>query len=197
MLSIVLIRFYEFESFSHFLMLKSLLRSDTHGNASGGVVFDLVREQLPLHCEAGVVRLFGAADIGVTGLVSGWAEPEEGHTWNDGVEAALLLTTRRRPGAALLLLTGEPYVSRARPVQELTVFGNGFRLASWRMAHRTETMHTIRLEPEWWLDRVNHSVMHLAFCLPLSARPKDLADGPDGRELGFCFRSICLREIAG
>ncbi len=166
---------------------------------SAGVsgVLDMVREHLPLHCEPGVVRLFGVADIGMAGLQAGWSQPEDGHTWNDGAEAALKLTTLARPGTMLLVLTGEPYVSRARPMQEMTLFGNGFRLAGWRMTQRIEITRQIRLEPEWWLDRGGHAVMNLVICLPNSARPKDLADGPDGRELGFCFRTLCLRPLLG
>ena len=37
--------------------------------------------------------------------------------------------------------------------------------------------------------------MRLSFYLPNSSRPKDIADGVDGRELGFCFRSLCLRAV--
>jgi hypothetical protein len=158
-------------------------------------VLDMVRRDNALDCELGVVRLFGAADLGTQGMLSGWSGPEDGHTWNDGVEATYLLAMRPPVGRTVLLVGGEPYVSRARPVQELTVFGNGYRIQMWRMTARVETTLVIPLEPEWWFQRGQRAIMRLSFYLPNSSRPKDIADGVDGRELGFCFRSLCLRAV--
>lgn len=157
-------------------------------------MLDMVRRDNALDCELGVVRLFGGADLGTQGMISGWAGPEAGHTWNDGVEAVLALSLRPPVGRTVLLIGGEPYVNRVRPMQELTVFGNGYRIGLWRMTARVETTLAILLEPEWWFVRGQRAAMRLSFCLPNSSRPKDLADGIDGRELGFCFRSLCLRE---
>jgi hypothetical protein len=160
-------------------------------------MFDAAAIDHALDCEPGVVRLFGAADIGIRGMLSGWSGPEEGHTWNDGIEAALALAVRAPPGPLLLLLTGEPYVNRARPTQELTLFGNGLRFGFWRLNQRTETTLAVPLEPEWWLRRGDYAVLRLAIYLPNSIRPRDIADGSDGREIGFCFRSLCLRPRPG
>lgn len=161
---------------------------------------DAAREMLPrsnavLLCEPGVVRLFGAADIGSAGQFAGWAAPEEGHLWNDGHEATLLLALATPPPRLLLLLGGEPYVSRVRPVQEVTLFGNGLRIGYWRLTQRAETTLAVPLEPEWWLPRGRRALLRVGIHLPNSARPSDIADGPDGRELGFCFRSICLQPL--
>jgi hypothetical protein len=128
-------------------------------------------------------------------MVSGWSAPEEGHNWNDGLEAAYCIAIRPPLGRFGLVLMGEPYVTRARPVQELTMFANGWRVAAWRMTARIETVLSVPLEPEWWFQRGSRSVMRLLFHLPHSVRPQDINDGPDGRELGFCFRSICLRHL--
>lgn len=149
-----------------------------------------------LDCETGVVRLFGTADIGTQGQVAGWAEPEDGHLWNDGVEATLLLAVRAPPPRLLLLLGGEPYVTRVRPAQEVTLFGNGLRIGYWRMTQRAEITLAVPLEPEWWLARGSRALLRLGLHMPHSVRPKDIADGPDGRELGFCFRTLCLQPIA-
>jgi hypothetical protein len=156
---------------------------------------DTLQRDTALDCEPGVIRLFGAADIGNRGMVSGWSSPEEGHTWNDGIEAIYCISVRPPLARFGLIVTGEPYVTRARPAQELTLFGNGWRIAAWRMTARIDTALTVTLEPEWWFTRGSRSVMRLLFYLPNSARPKDLNDGQDGREIGFCFRSICLRQI--
>ena len=149
----------------------------------------------PLDCEPGVVRLFGTADIGTAGQLAGWAMPEEGHLWNDGQEAVLLLAMRAPVPRLLLQLGGEPYVTRIRPVQEVTLFGNGLRLGYWRLAQRADTALDVALEPEWWLRRGARAVMRLGLHLPNSTRPADVADGPDGRELALCLRTLCLREL--
>ena len=138
-----------------------------------------------LDCEPGVVRLFGIADIGTQGQLSGWGEPEDGHVWNDGQEATLLIAVPAPPPRLLLLLGGEPYVSRLRPAQEVTLFGNGLRIGFWRLSQRAGTTLSAPLEPEWWLRRGARAVMRLGLHLPNSARPLDIADGPDGRELGL------------
>jgi hypothetical protein len=159
-------------------------------------VLDMVHRDTALDCEPGVIRLFGAADIGSRGMVAGWSAPEEGHTWNDGLEATYCIAVRPPMARFGLIVIGEPYVTRARPSQELTLFGNGWRIAAWRLSARIETALTASLEPEWWFTRGTRSMMKLLFYLPNSVRPKDLNDGQDGRELGFCFRSICLRQIS-
>ena len=158
-------------------------------------MLDMMQRDTALDCEPGVIRLFGAADIGSRGMVGGWSAPEEGHTWNDGIEAVYGISVRPPLARFGLIVMGEPYVTRARPAQELTLFGNGWRIAAWRMTARIDTVLTVTLEPEWWFTRGGRSVMRLLFYLPNSSRPKDLNDGQDGREIGFCFRSICLRQI--
>lgn len=160
-----------------------------------GVATSPVREGNILMCEPDVVRLFGAVDIGAQGQVDGWAEPEEGHVWNDGPEATLLIGVPAPTPRLLLSLGGEPYVSRVRPTQEVTVFGNGLRLHFRQLARRAPVTLAVALEPEWWLRRGRLAVMRLSLHLPLSVRPCDIADGPDGRALGFCLRSICLQRL--
>lgn len=160
-------------------------------------MLDFVHRDTALECEPGVTRLFGEADIGSQGMVDGWAMPEEGHNWNDGLEAVYAIAVRPPVPRLQLVLSGEPYVTRARPIQELTLFGNGFRLAFWRMTARVETLLDVALEPEWWHIRGQVARMRLLLHLPLSVRPKEINDGQDGRELGFCCRSICLRPVPG
>ena len=157
----------------------------------------MTRRDSFLECEPGVIRLFGAADIGTKGMVSGWSGPEEGHNWNDGVEAACAVAVKPPVTRLMLSVMGEPYVTRARPAQEITLYGNGYRLGFWRLSARAETALLVALEPEWWLERGAKAVMRLMLHMPHSVRPKDINDGQDGRELAFCYRSLCLRPIAG
>lgn len=160
-------------------------------------MLDTIQRDGALECEPGVIRLFGAADIRSRGMVSGWSQPEDGHTWNDGLEAVYAIKVLPPVARFGLIVMGEPYVSRVRPIQELTLYGNGYRVAFWRLNGRTETALTSVLEREWWFEREGYATMRLMFHLPNSARPKDLNDGQDGREIGFCFRSICLRPLPG
>jgi hypothetical protein len=158
-------------------------------------MLDVIQRDAILDCEPGVIRLFGDADIGNQGMICGWSGPEEGHNWNDGLEAAYCISVRPPLGRYALILMGEPYITRARPIQEMTLFANGWRVAAWRMTARIETVLSVPLEPEWWFTRGNRFVMKLLFHLPHSVRPKDINDGQDGREIGFCFRSLCLRQL--
>ena len=160
-------------------------------------VLDMARGDNFLDCELGVIRLFGVADIGTKGMISGWSDPEDGHNWNDGVEAEYAVAIRPPVTRLMLSIMGEPYVTRARPVQEITLFGNGYRLGFWRMSARVETVMMVALEPEWWLPRGNKALLRLALHLPNSVRPRDINDGQDSRELAFCCRSLCLRPLTG
>jgi len=158
-------------------------------------MLDVLQRDAALECEPGVIRLFGAADIRGSGMVRGWSEPDEGHTWNDGVEAVFKIAVCPPLERFELIVTGEPYVMRARPTQEVTLYGNGHRLGYHRLGARVDTPMTFVVEPEWWFVRDRLATMMLSFHLPHSARPKELKDGQDGREIGFCFRSICLRPL--
>ena len=158
-------------------------------------MLDMIQAGGQLECEPGVIRLFGAADIGSRGMLSGWSDPEDGHTWNDGLEAVFGIAVRPPLERYELIVMGEPYVTRIRPAQDVTLYGNGHRLDFWRLSGRNETPLSAVLEPEWWFVRARLARMTLRFHLPNSARPRELNDGLDGREIGFCFRSICLRPL--
>jgi|SRR5579872_5965488 len=155
---------------------------------------DMARRDHAIECEPGMVRLFGAGDIGTRGMVSGWAGPEEGHNWNDGPEAVMTLAIIGPPRRLRLDVMGEPYITRVRPTQEVTLFGNGHRGPFRRLTTRAETLLSILLDVSWWDMRGHQSWMRMIFHLPNSVRPKDIADGADGREIGFCFRSLHLSE---
>ena len=77
-------------------------------------MLDMVQSDCALECEPGVIRLFGAADIRSRGMVSGWSGPEEGHTWNDGLEAVYAIIMRSPVQRLGLIVIGEPYVTRIR-----------------------------------------------------------------------------------
>ncbi len=147
-----------------------------------------------LECEPGVMRLFGLADIRTQGLASGYAYPEYGHNWNEGVDPTLVLGAKGDIGAAALIVEGEPFVTRSQPSQEMTVYLNGHRAAFWRLSRRAEYSLRINIEQEWWFPRNGWSVLKVVFHLPNSVRPVDIGEGEDGREMGFCFRSLLLEQ---
>jgi hypothetical protein len=145
-----------------------------------------------LVCEWDVTRLFGLSDIATSGLKGGWAQPEEEHTWNDGFDATLLLAVDEGRGAATLTIEGQPYITGQRPVQDITIYINGYRAAFRRMTARTGHTLTIRIEPEWWVTRDDRPALNVLFHLPGSVRPSEIGDGSDGRNVGFCFRTLLL-----
>src|SRR5579863_935874 len=67
-------------------------------------MLDMMQRDTALDCEPGVIRLFGAADIGSRGMVSGWSAPEEGHAWNDGPEASYCISVRPPLGRFVLIV---------------------------------------------------------------------------------------------
>ena len=140
----------------------------------------------------GVMRAFGSEDIGEAGLLTGWAATEAGHAWNDGVDATLLIATRRQPGSTELELFVEPYVTRQNPMQDLTLYVNGARAGYWRMQEREVTRLVAWIDPSWWREVHDRAVLRLVFHMPQSASPAQLGDGFDLRQLGLSFRSIAL-----
>ena len=145
--------------------------------------------------DLGTTRIFGECDLGSAGLVSGWAEPEEGHTWNDGVEAVFQVFATRPASRCRISFEGEPFLSRACRHQDVALYVNGYHLASWRLNEaRTYSLEAV-IEPEQLFVRGNRVVARCVWCLPDSTRPADAGDGSDTRELGFCFRSVTITEL--
>jgi hypothetical protein len=145
----------------------------------------------------GVTRLFCSADVGRRGMVGGWSQPEDSHTWNDGHEAVLSLATKPHAEPCRLVVEGEPYLPMRQPTQNVTLYANGHRAGFWRLSSRDHNHLEAVLEPEWWFLRGSCALMKLAFHLPDSIRPSDAIGAPDERLLGFCFRSFVISGPAG
>jgi len=143
--------------------------------------------------ELGVTRFFGRGDIGARNLLSGWAEAEDNHNWNDGPEAALVMTLRQRPEESCLLsVEGRPFLAPGVPRQDVTLFVNGFRVAFWRLGAGETVILEAEIEPEMWLIRRGGALARCAWHLPDSTRPRDISGVQDQRQLGFCFQSMTL-----
>jgi hypothetical protein len=147
-----------------------------------------------LRIEFGVIRLFGKGDIANRGLQSGWAAPEEGHNWNDGLNATVVIEAGEPTGPVAVSVEGVPYIFSDANRQEITLFANGFRVGFWRLTERKQTTLAARIEPEQWFSRKGQGYLNLTWHLPGSACPSDLGDGADGRILGFAFRTLCIAE---
>jgi hypothetical protein len=168
----------------------------TNGDARPGLIngHAMTLRSGEVFCEVDMPRQFGSADLRTAGMVSGWAEPEEGHNWNNGKETAYGIATEAPVPRLTLEIVGQPYITQLRPAQEMTVYGNGFRLGYKRMSSQGDVLLSILLLPQWWFVEGHRATMHLVFHLPLSIRPKDVGDSEDGRELAFAFQSLCLRH---
>ncbi len=147
-----------------------------------------------LECRLGTVRLFSTADLRTLGMGLGWADPEEGHTWNDGIDTEYSIAIASPPAVLTLEIIGTPFIVAARPRQELSVFGNGQLAGTHVMSAGMDHRLSFTLQPHWWMRNGRRWTMNLLFHLPHSVRPCDIDLSDDRRELGFAFRSICLRE---
>jgi hypothetical protein len=140
----------------------------------------------------GLTRLFGVHDVAESGLVSGWAAPEEAHIWNDGLQSVLRFKTERVSKSRVLTFEGEPFLGGDLRFQDVTLYANGFRIGFWRLHEVRTYILSATIEPEQFFERSGASVVTCLWHLPGSARPVNLGMGSDTRELGFCFRSITL-----
>jgi hypothetical protein len=144
--------------------------------------------------ELGITRLFGNGDIGVEGMLSGWAAPEENHNWNDGVEATLQLELAASEGAFELAVEGVPLINSKNPSQEITLYANGFRVGYWKLDEYKAQLLTVDVEPEhiFWRGKIGY--VKCVWFMPNSVRLSEIQNGDDSRQLAFCFRSILIRS---
>jgi hypothetical protein len=149
-----------------------------------------------LWLQPGLPRSFGTEDIGSGGLVSGWAAPEPGHTWNDGIDATLRIALRRADQPLSLTLAAEPFVTRQNPTQDVTIYANGARAGFWRLTERHVTQMVAWIDPIWWRLQDGGSVLRIVVHLPQSVSPAELGSGEDVRQLGLSCRSILLTPAA-
>jgi hypothetical protein len=140
----------------------------------------------------GATRLFGNFDLAGTGLVSGWAAPEDPHIWNDGPEAVLQIVMEPVKRPLRLSIEGSPFIGGNCTFQDITLYVNGMRVGFWRLRDTKSYILSATIEPEQVLERNNKALLSCAWHLPRSARPADIGLGRDTRELGFCFRSATV-----
>lgn len=142
--------------------------------------------------ELGVMRIFGRHDISPRSLISGWAQPEDQHVWNNGIEAVLQVIIPKPGRPITLSLECIPFVWESCPEQQVTLFVNGVRQQFWRLTERRIHVIDATIEPAHLIDRGNHSLLTCVWLLPNSTRPKELGTGADLRELALCFQAMTI-----
>lgn len=144
--------------------------------------------------ELGVTRLFGDCDLGSTGLISGWATPEQAHCWNDGVDTTFEFEVMETSGSFTLTFEAEPFLNERCPSQDVCLYVNGFRIGFWRLKEAQTYQLCAPIEREQLFDRAGMMTAKCVWHIPNSARPLDIGLGADIRELGLCFRSMTFAE---
>jgi hypothetical protein len=144
--------------------------------------------------ELGVTRYFGKGDIGSSGLKTGWAIPEEAHSWNDGVQAVMELSTEAAAEQYTIEFEGRPFVNELCPTQEIAMYCNGFLTGFWKLHEAKSYSLSAIIEPEQILSRDGGAFAKLIWVLPNSVKPADIKLNNDGRRLGFCFHALTIRE---
>jgi hypothetical protein len=143
--------------------------------------------------ELGVTRFFGQGDLNDKYFDNGWAAPEENHSWNDGLDASLIILLKSRPTQTCALkVRGVPYITDNIYSQDLTLYVNGYRAAFWRLDARQTYLLVAEIAPEFWYERNGMGVAKCLWHIPGSVKPSTTSGISDQRRLGFCFQEITL-----
>ena len=144
--------------------------------------------------KVGSIHQFGVVDLGTVGLASGWAQPEEGHTWNDGCETVFECGGENLTGGCVVEFSGRPFFCEGVDRQDVYLHINGFRVGYWRLTEPREYVLAAKVETEQLFRRGDLSVMKCVWSFPAAVRPVDKGISADLRELAFCFRSFTILE---
>jgi len=129
---------------------------------------------------------------GNAGLRSGWSSPEDVHVWNDGYDAVLSLLIPKVSRPVKFTVEGEPFIIDESPIQEITIYANGYRIAFGKFSVRDQYSISATIYPFQILHSKDGGICEITFHLPNSVRPSEIVDSEDERQLGFCFRRLAL-----
>jgi hypothetical protein len=119
--------------------------------------------------------------------ISGWAEPELGLVWTDGLNARLSFTARPPTSDVSLVLSCFPYLGEGKiPFQEIHVFVNFLRVGFTVLKAPSEIDISIPKQV-FGLPRVD-----IDLYLPKAASPASLGVSNDLRELGVAVNRLML-----
>jgi hypothetical protein len=149
--------------------------------------------RLPPAAELDATIFFGRNGLADKYLLQNWAQPEESHHWNDGIEPSLALFLATPPATRLFFSVEiRPHLGAGLPRQDVTLYFNGLRLGFWRLERLDGFRLTAEIEPEHWLPREGGAWAKCTWHLPYSTAPSALAKTQDHRLLGLCFQSLAL-----
>jgi len=167
--------------------------SSAKSHFGGAELEHLVRARELPDFELGVTRFFGQGDLNARYFERGWALPEENHSWNDGIDASLIISLKSCPTQTCSLkIRGIPYLTENIQSQDMTLYVNGHRAGFWRLDTRQTYLLVAEIAPEFWFDRNGKGLAKCVWHTPGSAKPSETCGISDQRQLGFCFQEITL-----
>src|ERR1700761_6801410 len=98
--------------------------------------------------DVGAIRHFGTLDLGTGGLTSGWAIPEDAHTWNYGYDSVLECCSKSLSSGCTVEYSGRPFFCDGVYRQDVYFYINGFHMGFWRLTEPKDHILTEKIEPE-------------------------------------------------
>ena len=143
-----------------------------------------------LPCQWGREIAFDADSITASGysFLSGFAVPENNHTWTDGSQAMVKLSVPRTHYDLLLTARVGAFV-RPGKQQEVKIYANGQPAGTWRFESPAETTRNL-LIPQRCLQNGGRLVLRFEISDPVC--PANFGSGSDIRNLGICFWRLNL-----
>ncbi|MPN59222.1 hypothetical protein SDC9_206943 [bioreactor metagenome] len=135
---------------------------------------------------------FGAEGTNSVFLADGWSAQEERHRWTEGPQAGLSFRLQERDAKKdiLLRLKASAYLGRGIPHQEIGVFANEKKIASWQMKGL-----------DWYEAIVpsgligKEGLLNIVFTISKPTSPSDISKSKDTRKLGIAVRELILRDL--
>ncbi len=124
-------------------------------------------------------------------LADGWSHQEERHRWTEGYQAGLSFRLQGSDAKKdiLLRLKASAYLGGGRTHQEIGVFANGKRVATWQMKDLNWYEAVI---PAGLIDETG--LLSIVFALSAPIAPSEVGESKDTRKLGIAARELILRN---
>ncbi len=130
---------------------------------------------------------FGAAGNSDQFRRFGWANPERSHTWTLGWISGLEFPRPALPGTYMMLLQVGPFIWDKLPGQRLRVLVNGSEVDRFVISEVGAVECIIP-----WSLLVKYERVSVMFGHPDAARPTEVTDGRDDREIALAFEVLGL-----
>ena len=134
-----------------------------------------------------------ATEIDDPPLIAGWSGPEPTGRWTLGHEATIAWDVRGQEEDLTIRVDGDALLHEKVPLQDIELWANDRRIASWRFQYGEVSPLPARLSVPRELIR-NRDVLKLTFLTRNPVCPAELGISPDARALGFRLRSLTLMK---